>query len=153
DHLAQYADSGAELICGNAHFIGPRTLQVALRDGGEQIVTAERVFVNVGTHAAIPDIPGLLDAKPMTHVELLDLQRLPEHLIVLGGGYVGLELAQAMRRFGTRVTLIAREPQLAPKEDVDVAEAILQLFRDEGIEVLLRTQVLRVEGTSGERVE
>src|SRR5438874_13821760 len=124
-HLDQYHASGAELVCGNARFIGPRTLQVALRDGGERTLTGERVFVNVGTHAAIPDIPGLADAKPMTHIEALDLQRLPEHLLVLGGGYVGLELAQAMRRFGSRVTLIAREPQLAPKEDADVAQAIL----------------------------
>jgi len=152
-HLDQYRTSGAELIWGNARFVGPRTLQVALRDGGERTLMGERVFVNVGTHAAIPDIPGLAEAKPMTHVELLDLQRLPEHLIVLGGGYVGLELAQAMRRFGSRVTLIARQPQLAPKEDADVAQAILELFRDEGIEVLLRTQVLSVKGTSGERVE
>ena len=152
-HLDQYNASGAELICGNARFIGPRTLQVALRDAGERTLTGERVFVNVGTHAAIPDIPGLADARPMTHVEVLDLQRLPDHLVVLGGGYVGLELAQAMRRFGSRVTLIAREPQLAPKEDADVAEAILELFRDEGIEVLLRTQVLNIKGISGERVQ
>jgi len=152
-HLDQYHASGAELVCGNARFVGPRTLQVALRDGGERTLTGERVFVNVGTHAAIPDIPGLADAKPMTHIEALDLQRLPEHLLVLGGGYVGLELAQAMRRFGSRVTLIAREPQLAPKEDADVAQAILELFRDEGIEVLLRTQVLNFKGVSGERVE
>jgi pyruvate/2-oxoglutarate dehydrogenase complex dihydrolipoamide dehydrogenase (E3) component len=152
-HLDQYDASGAELICGNARFVGPRILRVALRDGGERTLTGERVFVNVGTHAAIPDIPGLADAKPMTHVEVLDLQRLPEHLIVLGGGYVGLELAQAMRRFGSRVTLIAREPQLAPKEDADVAEAILELFRDEGIEVLLRAQVRGIKGISGERVQ
>jgi pyruvate/2-oxoglutarate dehydrogenase complex dihydrolipoamide dehydrogenase (E3) component len=152
-HLEQYRSSGAELIWGNARFIGPRTLQVALRDGGERTLTGERVFVNVGTHAAIPDIPGLVEAKPMTHIEVLDLQRLPPNLIVLGGGYVGLELAQAMRRFGSRVTLIARDPQLAPKEDADVAQAILELFRDEGIEVLLRTQVLSVKGVSGERVE
>src|SRR6478752_6888335 len=152
-HLEQYRASGAELIWGNARFVGPRTLQVALRDGGERILIGERVFVNVGTHAAIPNMPGLVEAKPMTHVEVLDLQRLPEHLIVLGGGYVGLELAQAMRRFGSRVTLIARDPQLAPKEDADVAQAILELFHDEGIEVLLRTQVLGVKGTSGERVE
>jgi pyruvate/2-oxoglutarate dehydrogenase complex dihydrolipoamide dehydrogenase (E3) component len=151
--LNEYQASGAELIWGNARFTGPRTLQVALRDGGERTLTGERVFVNVGTHAAMPDIPGLVETKPMTHVEVLDLQRLPEHLIVLGAGYVGLELAQAMRRFGSRVTLIAREPQLAPKEDADVAQAILELFRDEGIEVLLRTQVLSIKGTSGERVE
>src|SRR6201981_3529154 len=152
-HLDQYRTSGAELIWGNARFIGPRTLQVALRDGGERTLKGERVFVNVGPHAAIPDIPGLAVDKPMTHVEVLDLQRLPQHLIVLGGGYVGLELAQALRRFGSRVTLIARDPQLAPKEDADVAQAILELFRDEGIEILLRTQVLNVKGSSGERVE
>jgi len=152
-HLDQYRTSGAELIWGNARFIGPRTLQVALREGGERTLIADRVFVNVGTHAAIPEIPGLAEAKPMTHIEVLDLQRLPEHLIVLGGGYVGLEFAQAMRRFGSHVTLVAREPQFAPKEDADVAQAILELFRDEGIEVLLRTQVLRVKGTSGKRVE
>jgi pyruvate/2-oxoglutarate dehydrogenase complex dihydrolipoamide dehydrogenase (E3) component len=151
-HLEQYQASGAELIWGNARFIGPRTLQVALRDGGERTLAAERVFVNVGTHATIPAIPGLADAKPMTHIEALDLERLPEHLIVLGGGYVGLEFAQAMRRFGSRVTLIARGPQLAPKEDADVAQAILELFRDEGIDVLLGTQVLSIRGVSGERV-
>jgi len=152
-HLDQFHASGAEFIWGNARFIAPRTLQVALRDGGERILSGERVFVNVGTHAAIPEIPGLADTKPMTHVEVLDLQRLPDHLVVLGGGYVGLELAQAMRRFGSRVTLITREPQLAPKEDVDVAQAILDLFRDEGIEVMLRTQVLNIQGISGERVQ
>jgi pyruvate/2-oxoglutarate dehydrogenase complex dihydrolipoamide dehydrogenase (E3) component len=151
-HLEQYQASAAELIWGNARFIGPRTLQVALRDGGERTLTGERVFVNVGTHATIPEISGLADAKPMTHIEALDLERVPEQLIVLGGGYVGLEFAQAMRRFGSRVTLIARGPQLAPKEDADVAQAILELFRDEGIDVLLRTQILNVSGVSGDRV-
>jgi pyruvate/2-oxoglutarate dehydrogenase complex dihydrolipoamide dehydrogenase (E3) component len=151
-HLDLYQASGAELILGDGQFIGPRTLEVALRDGGERILTGERVFVNVGTHATIPSIPGLPDARPLTHVEALDLERLPEHLIVLGGGFVGLELAQAIRRFGSRVTLIARGPQLAPREDADVAQSILQLFRDEGIDVLLGTEVLNVEGVSGERV-
>jgi len=151
-HLDEYRGAGVDLILGDGRFIGSRTLQVTLRDGGERTLTGERVFVNVGTHATIPDIPGVPAAKPMTHVEALDLKRLPEHLIVLGGGYVGLEMAQAMRRLGSRVTLIARGPQLAPREDADVAQSILQLFRDEGIEVLLRTQVLNVKGLSGERV-
>ena len=88
----------------------------------------------------------------MSHIEALDLERLPEHLIVLGGGYVGLEMAQAMRRFGSRVTLIARGPQLAPREDADVAQSILELFRDEGIEVLLGAEARDVKGVSGERV-
>lgn len=151
-HLDRYRASGAELIFGEGRFVGPRTLHVALRDGGERTLTADHVFVNVGTHANVPDIPGLRDTKPMTHVEALELQRLPAHLIVLGGGYVGLEMAQAFRRFGSHVTLIARNPQLAPREDADVAKAILDLFRDEGINVLLGTEVLNVKGVSGERV-
>jgi pyruvate/2-oxoglutarate dehydrogenase complex dihydrolipoamide dehydrogenase (E3) component len=151
-HLDEYHASGAELIFGEGRFIGPRTLQVALRDGGERTIAADRVFVNVGTHATIPDIPGLQDSKPLTHVEALDLERLPEHLIVMGGGYVGLELGQAMRRLGSRVTLVARSAQLAPLEDADVAQSILQLFADEGIEVLLRAEVLNVNGVSGQSV-
>jgi pyruvate/2-oxoglutarate dehydrogenase complex dihydrolipoamide dehydrogenase (E3) component len=151
-HLDKYHAAGDELIFGDAAFIAPRTLHVALRDGGERTLTADRVFVNVGTHAAIPDIPGLREAKPLTHIEALDLQRRPEHLIVLGGGYVGLELGQALRRLGSRVTVIDRGSQLASNEDADVAQAILQLFRDEGIDVLLRTHVLGVNGLSGDHV-
>lgn len=151
-HLNKYHAAGDELIIGDGAFVAPRSLHVALRDGGERTLTADRVFVNVGTHATIPDTPGLREAKPMTHIETLDLQRRPEHLIVLGGGYVGLELGQALRRLGSRVTLIERGSQLAANEDADVAQAILELFRDEGIEVQLRSQLLRVDGVSGGRV-
>src|SRR5580700_633607 len=115
-----------------------------LRDGGERTVGADRVFVDLGTHATVPDTPGLREAKPLTHIEALDLQRHPEHLIVLGGGYVGLELGQALRRLGSRVTLITRDPQLASNEDPDVSQAVLRLFQDEGIEVLTGAQVLRI---------
>jgi pyruvate/2-oxoglutarate dehydrogenase complex dihydrolipoamide dehydrogenase (E3) component len=150
-HLSLYRASGAELIFGDGCFAGPRTLEVALRDGGKRTLTAERIFVNVGTRASIPAIPGLMEARPLTHIEALDLERLPEHLIVLGGGYVGLELSQAMHRFGSRVTLITRG-QLAAREDPDVSEAVLQLFREEGIDVLLNTEVRAVHGVSGEHV-
>jgi pyruvate/2-oxoglutarate dehydrogenase complex dihydrolipoamide dehydrogenase (E3) component len=97
-------------------------------------------------------VHGLVAARPMTHVELLDLDRLPQHLIVIGGGYVGLELAQAMRRFGAQVTVIEYGPQLAGREDADVGAAILELFRDEGITVHLQAQVRSVEGASGSQV-
>jgi pyruvate/2-oxoglutarate dehydrogenase complex dihydrolipoamide dehydrogenase (E3) component len=110
------------------------------------------VFLNLGTHATVPDVPGLVVAGPMTHVELLDLDRLPAHLIVIGGGYVGLELAQAMRRFGARVTIIEQGERLAGREDADVASALLELFHDEGITVHLGTQVRGVEGQSGRDV-
>jgi pyruvate/2-oxoglutarate dehydrogenase complex dihydrolipoamide dehydrogenase (E3) component len=156
-HLDKYRGAldqnrGDELIFGDGTFVAPRTVHVALRDGGERTLTAERVFVDVGTHATIPDTPGLREAKPMTHIEALDLQRRPDHLIVLGGGYVGLELSQALHRLGIRVTLIERSSQLAPNEDADVSQAILQLFQDEGIDVLLGTHVLSVNGLSGGHV-
>jgi pyruvate/2-oxoglutarate dehydrogenase complex dihydrolipoamide dehydrogenase (E3) component len=151
-HMKKYQAAGDELILGDATFVAPRTIHVALHDGGERTLTAGRVFVNVGTHATIPDTPGLREARPMTHIEALDLQRRPDHLIVLGGGYVGLEMGQALRRLGSRVTLIERGSQLASNEDTDVAQAILQLFRDEGIDVLLDTHVLRVNGDSGRHV-
>jgi pyruvate/2-oxoglutarate dehydrogenase complex dihydrolipoamide dehydrogenase (E3) component len=151
-HLDKYQALGDDLIFGDGTFVAPRTVRVALRDGGERTLTADRVFVNLGTHATLPDTPGLREAKPLTHIEALDLQRRPGHLIVLGGGYVGLELSQALRRLGTSVTLIERSSQLIANEDTDVSRAVLQLFQDEGIDVLLSTHVLSVEGLSGERV-
>ena len=100
----------------------------------------------------MPKVPGLAAANPMTHIEALDLDRLPASLIVMGGGYVGLELAQAMRRFGSQVTVIEKGPQLAGREDPDVGAALLELFHDEGIEVLLGTEPRRVEGRSAESI-
>jgi pyruvate/2-oxoglutarate dehydrogenase complex dihydrolipoamide dehydrogenase (E3) component len=97
-HLRNYRESGAELIMGSGRFVGPRKLEVQLNEGGTRVVTAEQVFLDVGSQAAIPDIPGLRDARPLTHVEALELDYVPSHLIVLGGGYVGLEMAQAFRR-------------------------------------------------------
>ena len=151
-HLDRYQASGAELIMGEARFTGPRTVEVDLGPHGQRRIRGDRVFLNLGTRATVPGLPGLAAAAPMTHVELLDLDRLPEHLVVMGGGFVGLELAQAMRRFGSRVTVIEPGAQLAGGEDPDVAAALLQLFGDEGIEVLLRTRVLGVEGQSGHEV-
>ncbi len=160
-HLDKYraafdGQRGDELIFGDGTFVGPRTVHVSLldagREAGERTLTADRVFVNLGSRATIPDTPGLREAKPLTHIEALDLQRRPDHLIVLGGGYVGLELSQALRRLGSRVTLIERGPQLAPNEDADISQAILQLFRDEGIDVMLDTHVADVRGLSGGQV-
>ncbi|MFL4910170.1 FAD-dependent oxidoreductase [Streptomyces sp. MMS24-I2-30] len=151
-HLDRYQASGAELIMGEARFTGARSVDVEVTDVGRRRLRGERVFLDLGTHATVPDVPGLAAARPMTHVELLDLDRLPEHLIVIGGGYVGLELAQAMRRFGARVTLVEHGPQLAGREDADVAAAILDLFHDEGITVHLHTRIHGVEGESGSAV-
>jgi pyruvate/2-oxoglutarate dehydrogenase complex dihydrolipoamide dehydrogenase (E3) component len=151
-HLDRYKASGAELIVGDGRFVAPRTIEVRLNDGGTRLLTGEHVFLNVGTRAAIPNVAGLAAAKPLTHVEALELDRVPEHLIVLGGGYVGLEIGQAMRRLGSRVTVVERGLQLALREDSDVAESIFQLFKDDGIEVLLGAETLRVDGISGQGV-
>jgi len=151
-HLDQYKASGAELIMGTGRFIAPKTIEVNLNDGGTRVLTGDRVALNLGTHAAIPDIPGLAAAKPLTNVEALELDRLPDHLVVIGGGYVGLELAQAYRRFGSRVSIIETGPQLASREDSDVAAALLEMLRDEGIAVHLEAKVLGVQGRSGQTV-
>ena len=151
-HLDRYRASGAELIMGQARFAAERTVDVELSGGGTRRISGDRVFLNLGTRATVPDLPGLAAAQPMTHVELLDLDRLPEHLVIIGGGYVGLELAQAMRRFGSRVTVIEQQQQLAGNEDPDVGAAILDLFHDVGIDVRLATRVRAVEGKSGSDV-
>jgi pyruvate/2-oxoglutarate dehydrogenase complex dihydrolipoamide dehydrogenase (E3) component len=148
-HLSKFKASGAELVMGEARFTEPKTVHVTLNAGGTRMLSGERVFINVGTRATIPDVPGLAAAAPMTHVEALNLERLPEHLVILGGGYVGLEFAQAMRRFGSRVTIIQRGPRLLKREDPDVADALLELMKDESVEVLLQSEVLKVSGRSG----
>jgi len=119
-----YRESGAELVMGQGRFIGPRTIEVVAADGGTRTLRGEVVVISTGSRARIDPIPGLAEARPMTHVEALDLDRVPCHLVVLGGGYVGLELAQAFRRFGSRVTVIERNDALAHREDRDVSEAL-----------------------------
>jgi pyruvate/2-oxoglutarate dehydrogenase complex dihydrolipoamide dehydrogenase (E3) component len=150
---SHYQGSGTELVMGQASFVEPKTAHVALNAGGTRTIRGDRVFLNVGTHATIPDTCGLAEAKPLTHIEALNLKSLPAHLVVLGGGYVGLEFAQAMRRFGSRVTIVQRGPQLLPREDLDVADALARLMREEGIDVLLKADVLEVSGLSGEKVQ
>jgi len=151
-HLQNYNSSGAELIMGTGRFVAPKTLEVRLNDGGTRLLAGEQVFLNVGTHAAIPSTPGLEAARPLTHIEALELDYLPSHLIVIGGGYAGLELAQAYRRFGSNVTIIEQGPQLMAREDFDVSHEIRQMLSDEGIQVIVEAEVLHVRGQSGKEV-
>lgn len=152
-HQSRFVANGLEFVLGEGRFVEPRTIDVRLATGGIRRFEGERVFLNLGTHATVPDVPGLAAAAPLTHVEALELDRLPAHLIVLGGGYVGLEMAQAFRRFGSRVTIVQHGPQLAAREDPDVAEAIRTLFLDDDIDVVLGAQTHAVEGLSGDRVQ
>jgi pyruvate/2-oxoglutarate dehydrogenase complex dihydrolipoamide dehydrogenase (E3) component len=151
-HLRNYKASGAELIMGTGRFAAPKTLEVSLNDGGTRVLTGEKVFVDVGTHAAIPNIAGLEAARPLTHIEALELDHLPAHLVVLGGGYVGLELAQAYRRFGSRVTIIEQGPRIIAREDADVADQVKRVLVAEEIAILESAQISRVQGRSGEQV-
>jgi pyruvate/2-oxoglutarate dehydrogenase complex dihydrolipoamide dehydrogenase (E3) component len=151
-HVQAYASSGAELIMGVGRFVGPKTIEVQLNGGGTRTLGGDQVVVNVGTHAAIPDVPGLRSANPLTHIGALDLDRAPPHLIVLGGGYIGVEMAQAYRRFGSRVTIIERGARLMAREDADVGDEMLRILGAEEIDVVLEAQTIRVEGRSGTQV-
>jgi pyruvate/2-oxoglutarate dehydrogenase complex dihydrolipoamide dehydrogenase (E3) component len=151
-HLQKYRETGAELVMGRGRFVGPRTLEVALNARGTRALRGKTLAINTGSRARIDDTPGLSDSRPLTHVEALELDQVPPRLIVLGAGFVGLELAQAMRRFGSRVTVVERNPTLLHREDPDVSQAVGELFRDEGIDVLTGTVVRQVEGRSGQAV-
>jgi pyruvate/2-oxoglutarate dehydrogenase complex dihydrolipoamide dehydrogenase (E3) component len=151
-HLKNYKTSGAELIMGSAHFVAPKTLEVQLNDGGTRTLTGDQVVLNIGTHATIPNVPGLEAARPLTHIEALELDYLPSHLIVFGAGYAGLELAQAYRRFGSRVTIIDSGHQAMSREDPDVAAEVRRILGDEGIQFIMKAELLRVEGQSGKEV-
>jgi pyruvate/2-oxoglutarate dehydrogenase complex dihydrolipoamide dehydrogenase (E3) component len=151
-HIGKYKASGAELVMGQGRFVGPKTIEVGLSEGGTRVLRGKIVVINTGTRARIEPIPGLLEARPLTHIEALELDQVPGHLVVLGGGYVGLELAQAFRRFGSRVTVVERNGSLLHREDRDVSEAVQQLCIDEGIDVCTNVIVGHLDGLSGNSV-
>jgi pyruvate/2-oxoglutarate dehydrogenase complex dihydrolipoamide dehydrogenase (E3) component len=151
-HLKLFAASGLHLLLGTGRFVEPRVIEVTGHDGSIRRVTAPRIYVNLGTDAAIPAVPGLAKAAPLTHVGALKLDTVPERLLVLGGGYIGMELAQAFRRLGSTVVIIEHGMQLAAREDGDVATAIQRLFAEDGIELALNATPVRVDGRSGESV-
>ena len=151
-HRQKFAMPNETFLLAEGRLVGPRIVEARGAAGGTTRFVAERLFLDLGTHATVPDIPGLADAAPLTHVGALELGRLPEHLIVLGGGFVGVELAQAFRRFGSKVTIIARGNQLLSREDPDVAEALRVIFDDEGIAIRFGATTVAVEGKSGQRI-
>ena len=151
-YLDNYKQTGAEFILGSGRFVGPKTLEVALPGGAIRRLRGANVIVSTGTRAALEPTPGLADAQPLTHIEALELAQVPAQLIVLGGGYVGLELAQAMRRFGSKVTIIDHNDRLLHREDDDVTKALADLCTEEGIDTVLNARVIRVSGKSGDSV-
>jgi len=151
-YLHNYQATGALFILGTGRFVAPKTVEVTLADGAKRLLRGINVIVSTGTHATVDRTPGLAESQPLTHIEALELDHVPQHLLVVGGGYVGVELAQAMRRFGSQVSVIDRNPRLMQKEDHDVCEALSALFEDEGIDVHLNAQIKQVSGTSGRSV-
>jgi pyruvate/2-oxoglutarate dehydrogenase complex dihydrolipoamide dehydrogenase (E3) component len=151
-HRDKYQKSGGELILGTGRFVAPRTIEVDLPEGTVRRLRGKNVVISTGSRARVDDIPGLAKAQPLTHIEALELDRVPQHLLVLGGGYVGLELAQAMRRFGSKVTIIESHSRVVPHEDDDVTDGLHELLQDEGIDVVVNAEVQRVSGKSGDRV-
>ena len=150
--MENYRKTGAEFILGAGRFIAPKTIEATLPDGTTRQLRGTNVIVSTGTRAAMEAIPGLAQAQPLTHIEALELGQVPQHLIVIGGGYVGVELSQAMRRVGSKVTVVDRNQRLMSKEDEDVCEALRTLLEDEGIDVLLNARIKRVGGKSGDSV-
>jgi len=152
-YLDNYKKSGAEFIVGSGRFIGQKTVEVAVHDGTTRQLRGARVIINTGTRAALEPVPGLAEAQPLTHIEALELDEVPEHLLVIGAGYIGLELAQAMRRFGSRVSVIERNERPIHREDDDVTEAVQNLLADEGVDMVLNAKVKRISGKSGQSVK
>ncbi len=136
---------GDDLIIGTARFVAPKTIEVATAEDTTRLLTAERLFINTGTRPLIPSVPGLKEAGFLTSESIMELEELPEHLIVLGSGFIGLEFAQMFRRFGCRVTVIGQSEQILSQQDPDIAIAVQTLLERDGIEFLLKAKVLRVE--------
>jgi pyruvate/2-oxoglutarate dehydrogenase complex dihydrolipoamide dehydrogenase (E3) component len=136
-----------ELIYGFAEFTGPKTINVELRDGGSRTLEAEWIFLNTGLHAAVPPIPGLRDVVFLNNESIMELESVPEHLLVLGGGYIGLEFGQMFRRFGSEVTIIHRGHQLLDREDPDVADEVRKILTEDGIEILLEAETFAVDSS------
>ena len=137
------ATEGLDLIAGEASFTGPKTLAVRTNEGEEFVLDADNVFIDTGARPANPPIEGLDSVPALNSTSIMELGELPEHLLVLGGSYVGLEFAQMFRRFGSEVTIVQRGGQLMGREDQDIAEAVAEILREDGIEVLLGTQTRR----------
>lgn len=138
-----------DLLMGEARFVGPRELEVDLNGGGSLQLTADRIFINTGTRPSVPPVEGLEDVPFLDNRSVMELDEVPEHLLVLGGGYVGLEFGQMFRRFGSRITIVQRGAQLLPREDEDVAEGVADILREDGIEVLLGTSALGAVRSGG----
>ena len=146
------AEAGVDLIAGEASFNDAHTLTVRLNTGGETQITAPIIVLNTGARPGLPDMPGIDSVPVLNSTSIMELDHVPEHLLVLGGGYIGLEFGQMFRRFGAQVTVVQRGPKLLAREDGDIADAVADVLREDGITLLLDSDALRVERGAGESI-
>ena len=135
--------SGVDLLMGESYFVGPKVVEVRLNTGEIRRLSAGTIFINAGARPSKPSIEGLEQVQTLNSTTIMELDTVPEHLLVLGGGYVGLEFGQMFRRFGSQVTIIQRGSHLLAREDNDVADAVADILREDGISLLLETTPVR----------
>jgi len=145
--------AGVDLVWGEASFVGPKELEVRLNSGETVQLSADNVFINTGTRPIEPPIEDLASVPALNSTTIMELDEIPDHLLVLGGGYVGLEFAQMFRRFGSEVTVVQRGKQLLSREDPDIGEAVAEILREDGLEILLETQFQHVEQTDEGKIQ
>ncbi len=150
-HIEQ--TDGVDLLFGEGYFTGPKTVEVALNEGGTRQLVADKIFINAGTRPATPPIPGLDSVPALTSTSIMELDAAPEHLLVIGGGYIGLEFGQMFRRFGSRVTIVQRGKQVLVREDADVAEEVVKILRQDGIEVLLEANTTQAAQAENNQIQ
>jgi pyruvate/2-oxoglutarate dehydrogenase complex dihydrolipoamide dehydrogenase (E3) component len=144
---------GLDLIMGEASFVAPKTIEVRLQSGELRRLSADLIFLNVGDRPSVPQIEGADTVEFLNSTSIMELDRVPEHLLVLGGGYVGLEFGQMFRRFGSQVTIVQRGKQLLMREDPDIAEEVTRILRDDGVDILLQTSAMKAARSSNGGVQ
>lgn len=142
-----------ELILGEGKFVGPKQIEVKLEDGSTRTLTADRIYINTGSKTALPAVPGLDDIPYLTSTSVMQLERLPEHLVVVGGGYIALEFAQVFKRIGSKVTVLLRGERFLPREDADIASEIKKLLEEDGITFISNAKINKFSLNDGETAD
>jgi pyruvate/2-oxoglutarate dehydrogenase complex dihydrolipoamide dehydrogenase (E3) component len=153
NYASRLGQDGLDLIEGKAHFTGPKTVEIALTDGGTRQISAPVVVIDTGTRSKPPAITGAGDVPVLDSTSIMELDELPEHLIIIGGGYIGLEFGQMFRRFGSQITIIQRSARLLKNEDEDVSDEVAAILRDDGITVLTSSTPVRIEPADSGRLQ
>jgi pyruvate/2-oxoglutarate dehydrogenase complex dihydrolipoamide dehydrogenase (E3) component len=138
-----------DLIFGLASFTGPKLVEIRLKDGSQRVISAKCIFINAGTRASHPKLDGLDHIPFLDNASIMELDFVPEHLLILGGGYIALEFGQLFRRFGSRVTILQSAGQLLTREDPDIADEVAKILRQDGVEIVLKAKATRVRRSDG----